>query len=155
MFVHVLATETAPTGGLPFDPFTLILLALFGFLIFTMFRRQKKAKRVALEQKSQIAPGVEVMTQFGLFGTVVSMDTEENKVVLEIAPGSHATVHLQTITKIITPETVPEESAGAPAETPVVPNDASALVDPQEAPMPKATDETPGRLNDEKKNNES
>lgn len=129
---------------------TLALLAIFAVFIFLQFRRQKKMQRAQQEQKAQMGPGVEVMTSFGLFGTVVSVDDAENKVVLELSPGNTATVHSQAVTKILTP---------APAETPsvvdepatgstVVPDDASTLTGdtysserPETSPRP----ETPAR----------
>lgn len=58
----------------------------------------------------------------GLFGTVVSVDTEENKAVIELSPGNTATVHLQAIGKAVEPSvaasteatgtTVPDSPAG-------------------------------------------
>ena len=96
----------------------LVLFAMFGLLIFMMLRKQKKAKAAQLEQRAKLAPGVEMMTNFGLFGKVISIDEDENKIVLEIAPGITATVHRQTVAKII----APEEEAEA-----VVPDDASSL----------------------------
>ncbi len=96
----------------------LLLFAMFGLLIFMMLRKQKKAKAAQLEQRAKLAPGVEMMTNFGLFGKVISIDEDENKIVLEISPGITATVHRQTVAKIIAPE---EESEA------VVPDDASSL----------------------------
>lgn len=118
MFVNVLAESTQGSADAPaFDPFLLIMLAIFGIFIFLMFRRNKKAQKQMQEQQSKMAPGVEVMTSYGLFGTVVSLDEAENKVVLELSPGNQATVHRQSVTKII-----------APAEQEdVVPDDASSL----------------------------
>lgn len=80
---------------------TLILILAFAFLIFMMFRGRKKAQKQQQELRSQLAPGSEVMTNFGLFGTVVSIDSEENKVVLEISPGTTATVHSQAVAKVV------------------------------------------------------
>jgi preprotein translocase subunit YajC len=82
-----------------------------------MIRKQKKTKAAAEEQRSKLAPGVEMMTNFGLFGKVLSIDEEENKIVLEISPGTTATVHRQTVAKIIAPQEVQA----------TVPNDASSL----------------------------
>lgn len=96
--------------GLPFDPFLLIMLLIFGFLIFSMFRRSKKTQQQQQELRSSLAPGVEVMTTMGLFGTIVSIDTDENKAVIELSPGTTATVHLQAIGKAVDPV------AAAPAE---------------------------------------
>lgn len=121
LFSSILAAETpAPTGL--FSGANIVLFALFAVLIFMMLRKQKKAKAAAQERRSQLAPGVEMMTNFGLFGKVISIDEEENKIVLEISPGTTATVHRQTVAKIIEPS---EVDATVPNAT--VPNDASSL----------------------------
>jgi preprotein translocase subunit YajC len=124
-----------------------------------MFRRQKKAQKTLLEQQSKIGPGVEVMTQFGLFGTVVSVDNDENKVVLEISPGSQATVHLQTVTKVITADALPaeddaEDVSGTGGATAVT-RDAETLTGGAVDPTVETPEETLARLNKDKKNNES
>ncbi|WP_427018975.1 preprotein translocase subunit YajC [Pseudarthrobacter sp. P1] len=122
---------------------TLILFAVFAVVIFMMFRKQKKAKAAQAEQQAKMAPGVEIMTNFGLFGTVVSVDEENNKVVVELSPGTLATVHRQTITKI----TAPEEAAAE------VPDDASSLTEDVDAaagsaaPANETAEETLLRLN--------
>ena len=111
-------TEQAP-GGFTFSSLLLpILLALF---IFMMFRKQKKTQKTVQEQRTQMVPGTEVMTQFGLFGTIVSINNDENKAVLELSPGNTATVHLQALTKVVTTEPAADE------EAPVVPDDASSI----------------------------
>ncbi|WP_338069458.1 preprotein translocase subunit YajC [Specibacter cremeus] len=107
-----------------------------------MFRKQRKAKAAQQEKQAQLAPGVNVMTNFGLFGTVLAVDAEENKVVLELSPGTTATVHRQTISKI----TLPED-----AET-IVPDDASSLTGGIHAGHETVTEtpeETLARLNKE------
>ncbi|HJV97678.1 MAG TPA: preprotein translocase subunit YajC [Arthrobacter sp.] len=129
----------------------IVLFAMLGIFIFMMFRRNKKTKEQQATLQSQFAPGVEVMTSFGLFGRIVSMDDEENKVVLELSPGNLATVHRQAVTKIVEPAAVVED------EPTVVPNDASSLTaqDAESAGTPATAVETPDetlkRLNDEGK----
>jgi preprotein translocase subunit YajC len=94
--------------------------------------------------QSKFAPGVDVMTSFGLFGRIVSIDEAENKVVIELSPGNEATVHRQAVTKVVEP---------AAEETPVVPDDASSLT-VAEAGAPAAVEtpeETIARLNKEDK----
>jgi preprotein translocase subunit YajC len=84
------------------------------------------------------------MTSFGLFGRIVSIDEEENKVVLELSPGNLATVHRQAVTKIMEP------AAGATS----VPDDASSLTVDRDESTPAGTetpDETLKRFNDEGK----
>jgi preprotein translocase subunit YajC len=133
--------------GLPFDPFLLIMLLIFGFLIFSMFRRSKKAQQQQQELRSTLAPGVEVMTTMGLFGTIVSVDTEENKAVIELSPGTTATVHLQAIGKAVEPvAAAPAEAATyeapdyrEPATGDSVPDSPAALDDTP--PRPEDTDE--------------
>lgn len=124
MFLNVLAQTTTDqsTGG--FSPTSLMLPLLLALFIFMMFRKQKKSQKSVQEQRTQMVPGTEVMTQFGLFGTILSINTEENKAVLEISPGNTATVHLQALTKVVTPEPAADVQE---EEAPVVPDDASSL----------------------------
>jgi preprotein translocase subunit YajC len=129
----------------------IVLFAMLGIFIFMMFRRNKKTKEQQATLQSQFAPGVEVMTSFGLFGRIVSMDDEENKVVLELSPGNLATVHRQAVTKIV------ETAVAAEEEPTVVPDDASSLTahdagtSSTPAAAPETPDETLKRLNDEGK----
>ena len=123
----------------------IVLFAMLGIFIFMMFRRNKKTKEQQATLQSQFEPGVEVMTSFGLFGRIVSMDDAENKVVLELSPGNLATVHRQAVTKIVEP---------AAAEAPAVPDDASSLTAEEQGSAPAGSetpDETLKRLNDEGK----
>ncbi|WP_347107603.1 preprotein translocase subunit YajC [Paenarthrobacter sp. S56] len=123
---------------------TILLFVMLGLFVFMMFRRNKKTQQQQAEMQSKFAPGVEVMTSFGLFGRIVSIDDAENKVVLELSPGNVATVHRQAVTKVVDK---PEE------ETPVVPDDASSLtVAEADAPAANETpEETIARLNKEDK----
>ncbi|WP_205759909.1 preprotein translocase subunit YajC [Arthrobacter sp. PAMC25564] len=130
----------------------ILLFVMLGLFVFMMFRRNKKTKEQAVALQSKFAPGVEVMTSFGLFGRIVEIDEEENKVVLELSPGNLATVHRQAVTKIVEP-------AAAADATTVVPDDASSLTldkaDSTAAGTDAARNETPDetlrRLNDEGK----
>jgi preprotein translocase subunit YajC len=130
VFAHVVA-QTASGEAPAFDIFSLLLPLALAFLIFSMFRRQRKAQKQVKEMRTQMEPGTEVMTQFGLFGTIVSIDQENNKAVLELSPGNLATVHTQALSKVVQQETLPAgdatpEDDGAPAGT-SVPDDASSL----------------------------
>ncbi|MHA7223159.1 preprotein translocase subunit YajC [Arthrobacter sp. RHLT1-20] len=130
----------------------ILLFVMLGLFVFMMFRRNKKTKEQAATLQSQFAPGVEVMTSFGLYGRIVEIDDDENKVLLELSPGNTATVHRQAVTKIVEPVAVDEEPA-------VVPDDASSLTIEKtdssapvnETPRNETPDETMRRLNDEGK----
>ena len=126
------------------DPMSLLLFAMFGLLIIMMIRKQRKTKAAAAEKRSKLAPGVEMMTNFGLFGKVLAIDEQENKILLEISPGNTATVHSQTVAKIIEPED--GETVDA-----IVPNDASSLtlnLDKQNEPV-ESVEESLDRLKNE------
>lgn len=97
---------------MPFDPLTLIMLAVLAVLIFFMFRNSRKRQAEAKELQSKVQPGAEVMTNFGVFGTILSIDEAENRVELETSPGTVLTVHRQTIARVVEPV----EGTDAPAE---------------------------------------
>ncbi len=63
-----------------FDPFTIIMLAVLAVLIFFMFRNSRKRQADAQQLQSKVQPGAKVMTNFGVFGTILSIDEEENQV---------------------------------------------------------------------------
>lgn len=106
--VEILAQEGGQSQG--FDPFLLIMIAVFGLLIFFMFRRSKKAQKEQQKKRSSLTQGQQVMTGAGIFGTVVDVNQDENKVVLELSPGNTATVHIQAIGQIVDPVEPEDES---------------------------------------------
>ena len=103
---------------------SILLFVMLGVFIFMMFRRNKKTQQQQAELQSKFAPGVEVMTSFGLFGRIVDIDEAENKVTLELSPGNLATVHRQAVTKVVEPAAEPA------AASPAVPDDPSSLTTP-------------------------
>jgi preprotein translocase subunit YajC len=106
--------------------YTLILLAvvLIAFVFF-QFRSSRKRQREAAERLATLVPGVEVMTNFGLYGTLVSIDEEENIALVEIAPKTIVKLHRQVLLKAVEP-VVPEEKAEAAAGAPEL-NTSSAV----------------------------
>ena len=89
------------------DP-TLILIALVlvVFVVF-QFRSAKRRKKEAEERIATILPGVEVMTNFGLYGKLVSIDEDDNVALVEIAPKTIVKIHRQAILKAVDP-VIPE-----------------------------------------------
>ncbi|RJT79116.1 preprotein translocase subunit YajC [Arthrobacter cheniae] len=151
VLAHVVA-QTASGDAPPFDIFSLLLPLALAFLIFTMFRRQRKSQKQVKEMRTQMEPGTEVMTQFGLYGTIVSIDQENNKAVLELSPGNLATVHTQALSKVVQQESaVAGDGAEAPADDAAaqrdldaydgapVPDDASSIDGADRAPSAGAT----------------
>jgi preprotein translocase subunit YajC len=148
----LISAQTQPQAGGGIDIMTILLFVMLGLFIFMMFRRNKKTQQQQTRLQSRFAPGVEVMTSFGLYGRIVEIDEEENKVLLELSPGNTATVHRQAVTKIVEPVVAAEEET-------VVPDDASSLTTETadrpapaaDAPRTETPDETLRRLNDEGK----
>ena len=67
-------------------PIIILALLLAGMIAFT--RRNRTRAAVADQQRRQnLAPGSEVMTTSGLYGTVVSVNSEDDSVLMSIAPG--------------------------------------------------------------------
>ncbi len=95
------------------DPLTLIMLAVLAVLIFFMFRNSRKRQAEQRELQTKVVPGATVMTNFGVFGTILSIDEEENRVELESSPGTVLTVHRQTIARVVEPVDAPAEAAAA------------------------------------------
>ena len=93
---------------------TIVMVVILAALIFFMFRSSRKRQKQQSELQKQAVPGATVMTNFGVFGTIVSIDEEHNKVELETSPGHILTVHRQTIGRVeTTPDTVDETPADA------------------------------------------
>ncbi len=82
------------------DPTYILLFVLLGaFIVFQVFQGRKR-KRETESRQSKFVPGVEIMTNYGVYGTIVSIDEERNLVMLETSPGVEMKIHRQTILKI-------------------------------------------------------
>ncbi len=98
------------------DGFSLALIAIAGVLIVFMFLSSRRRRRDAEAQREKIVPGVEVMTSQGIFGMLISIDTDKNEAIIETTPGTKLRVHSQTIAKVVEDEPVAvEEDAAEPS----------------------------------------
>ncbi|GAB3046991.1 preprotein translocase subunit YajC [Sediminivirga luteola] len=114
------------------DPSLILVLGLGALLIFMIMNTRRKQKEQQANLASNLVPGREVMTSAGLFGTVVEVDSENNKVVIEPTPGTRLVVHRQAISQI-TPveEPAADEVAVDEADEAAAP-DAGDAVEPAE-----------------------
>ncbi|MEN0128108.1 MAG: preprotein translocase subunit YajC [Brevundimonas sp.] len=85
---EVLAAANSGSGGSSNYSFLLILALAVG-AFWLMSRRTRKQQKSQQEFRSSLAPGDEVMTGSGLFGTVVAVDDEA--ITLESEPGGGRT----------------------------------------------------------------
>ncbi len=106
------------------DPQLLFFGVLILVIVLFMFRNGRKRQRDQLALSQGIKPGAEVMTTFGVFGTVEAFDEAENRITLRTGPTSELTIHRQAIGRVVTP--VEEDATSGADEQPVVLDDAAA-----------------------------
>lgn len=83
------------------DPITLLMLAVLAVLIFFMFRNSRKRQRDAASLQEKMVVGAEVMTNSGVYGTLLSIDEEANQVMVETTPGTVLRLHRQTVARVV------------------------------------------------------
>lgn len=111
------------------DPILLIMLVMFVGMFWFTGRSAKKRQKQAAELRASLAPGLQVMTQSGYVGTVVSVDGD--LVTLESEPGSRTKWLAAAIAKpyeTLATEVVPTEDATAASTGFVVPDNVSSLI---------------------------
>lgn len=98
------AADQASGGGsiLTFLP----IILLFAAMYFLLIRPQSKRRREAQQMQSRLAPGDEVQTVGGLFGTVTSIDDEA--VTIEAAPGVNLRYTRGAIVRVVTQIAAPD-----------------------------------------------
>lgn len=77
--------------------------AILVVLVLFMFRNGRKRQRDQATLAESLKPGAEVMTTFGVYGTIESVDEAENKIVLRTSPTSELTIHRQAVGRVVTP----------------------------------------------------
>jgi preprotein translocase subunit YajC len=88
------------------DLFLIIpLAALLVFMFWSSRRRMKKQKEEQAAKARQTVPGVEVLLQGGLYGTIIEYDPEDldKPALVELAPGFQVKVHSQAILRVVDP----------------------------------------------------
>jgi preprotein translocase subunit YajC len=104
------AAAKPATGNFLSDNFlTIALVAVLVIMVLFMVRNSRKRKRDAEELQSKFVPGAEVMTQHGIYGTLVSVDEEKNEAIIETTPGTRLRVHRQTVARVIEPQDIAPE----------------------------------------------
>lgn len=93
----------------------IVLFGLLAVLLVFMFlntrKRQKAMKAEQEEKATKTVPGVKVLLQGGLYGTIVAYDPEDldTPALVEIAPGTIIEVHSQAILRIVEPKDAVDE----------------------------------------------
>ena len=96
-------------------PFALILAAFYLLII----RPARTRQRAAVQLQEQLAPGLEVMTTSGVYGTVTAV--EDGAVAIEVAPGVVIRFAKAAVAQVLTPE-----ASAAEATEPTEPTEPQA-----------------------------
>ncbi len=94
------------------DPILIVVAVALAVFVFFQFRSSRKRAKETAERQAAILPGAEIMTNYGLYGTILSIDDETNVALIETTPGTVLKIHRQTILKVVedeTPEVVEDE----------------------------------------------
>lgn len=83
------------------------MAALLGFMFWSSRRRAARLKTEQETKARQMLPGVKVLLQGGLYGTLVTYDADDlsKSAEVELAPGAIVEVHSQAILRVVEPET--------------------------------------------------
>ncbi len=85
-----------------------LLAVLLVFMIFNTRKRTKQMKAEQEEKATKTVPGVRVLLQGGIYGTIVSYDPDDldHPASVEVAPGVVIEVHSQAILRIVEPKDI-------------------------------------------------
>ncbi|MFG2297796.1 preprotein translocase subunit YajC [Streptomyces sp. NPDC048603] len=125
-----------------FLPFIVLIGAMF-----LMTRSAKKKQQAAAQMRDQMTPGTGVRTIGGMYATVKEIG--DDTVTLEVAPGVHAIYAKNAIGAVLEDDEYNRIVHGATddltIDTPVVPDDASSLIESAED---KTEDKTEAKAED-------
>ncbi|KON72923.1 preprotein translocase subunit YajC [Cellulosimicrobium cellulans] len=88
----------------------ILILALAAGAMFLMTSRTRKQQREAQNFRATLAPGQEVMTGSGMFGTIVDVDEDADVITIESTPGNQSRWLRAAIAKLVEPPVEAEET---------------------------------------------
>ncbi|MDF2808006.1 MAG: preprotein translocase subunit YajC [Cellulosimicrobium sp.] len=87
----------------------ILILALAAGAMFLMTSRTRKQQREAQNFRANLAPGQEVMTGSGMFGTIVDVDEDADVITIESTPGNQSRWLRAAVAKLVDPPVETEE----------------------------------------------
>ena len=106
MMLGILAQQQSSGGSL--IGLALPILMIVGFY-FLLIRPQRNRQRQQQALVASLEVGDEVMTNGGIFGTIVEIDDDEGIVILEIAPGTRVRMLRQGISQRFVEDEIDED----------------------------------------------
>ena len=135
---------------MPIDPLTIVMVVILAALIFFMFRNSRKRQKEQAETRSKMVPGAEVMTNFGLYGTLLSVNEDDNTALVETSPGTVLKVHRQVLARVVEPTVAEPISAEAASTEPQINEDhAIPLSEPEFGERVDDASKKPGSKSDD------
>jgi preprotein translocase subunit YajC len=101
----VLYAASGSGGGSSLAP-VLMMVLLFGAMYFLFIRPNQRRRQKVAEMQRSIGPGDEILTIGGLYGVVQEID--DDRVVLEVAPGVLNQYSRGAISSVVTAADQPE-----------------------------------------------
>ena len=102
-------------------PFFLLILVAFYLLII---RPQRARAKAAQQLQASLAPGVEVMTTAGLYGTLT--EVRDDSVLIEVSPGVTLRFAKAAVGRVITDDAAEDDDETAGDDTGESPDSADA-----------------------------
>jgi preprotein translocase subunit YajC len=109
MVLGILAQDQTSGGSL--IGLALPILLIVGFY-FLLIRPQRNRQRQQQALVASLEVGDEVMTNGGIFGTIVDIDDDEGIVIVEIAPGTRIRMLRQGIAQRFVEDEIDEDGGG-------------------------------------------
>jgi preprotein translocase subunit YajC len=128
---------------------TIVMVVVLAALIFFMFRNSRKRQKEAAQTRSKMVPGVEVMTNFGLYGTLLSVDDDDNTALIETSPGTVVKVHRQVLARVVEPKVEGTAEVEAPAVSELNEDHAIPLSKPEFGERVDDASKKPGAKSDD------
>jgi preprotein translocase subunit YajC len=97
------------------DPLTIGMFAVLVLMVVFMFRNNRKQKEAREKLQSSIVKGANVMMTSGVYGTIMSINTDDNEVVVETTPGTKIRFHLQAVASVVEKKDPAEVKDAKPA----------------------------------------
>jgi preprotein translocase subunit YajC len=114
----------------------LVIIALFAVMVIVPGRRRARDQQ---QMRTNLAPGVDVMTTAGLYGRVDAIDAAQGTVDLEISDGVIVRFATQAIARVITTEQADEPTEESEDED--EPESATDEATTEDEPRTDATDD--------------
>src|SRR6187200_3018795 len=106
--VFAVLAQSSSSGGSSLVGLALPILLIVGFY-FLLIRPQRNRQRQQQALVASLEVGDEVMTNGGIFGTIVDIDEDEGTVIGEIAPGTRIRMLRQGISQRVVEDEYDED----------------------------------------------